>query len=1059
MRGIPYRKTGRFHERKTAWSAALLGIAMLGGGAAVLAGRLAPEIQSETRQAATARTVDFTRDIAPIFQTQCVTCHGAEIQQSGLRLDSEAAALEGSATEKVVVPGNSEASPLIRHLLGLEEPRMPFGGDPLSAEEIALIRAWIDQAAPAPAPVAAHPPSRTKHWAYIKPVRPEIPKVRDAQWVRNPIDNFVMARLAKEGLAPSPEAPRETLIRRLSLDLIGLPPSIEEVDAFVADQSPDAYEKVVDRLLASPHYGEKWARPWLDLGRYADSHGYEKDDLRTIWKYRDWVIEALNQDMSFREFTIKQIAGDMLPNPTTDQLIATGFHRNTLLNQEGGVDDEEARWETLVDRVNTTATVWLGTTLACAQCHNHKFDPFTQKDYYRFLAFFDNAQYKIANLGQGEGWVEEPELALPTPEQAARSEELNGEIARLQAELDTPTPALEAAQAQWEQEFKGTEAGWTPLRPSHFTSEGGATLTLLEDRSILAGGKNPEADTYTIEARTDLTGITGVRLEVLNDASLPHGGPGRDADGNFVLSVFEVEALPTDKSAAAQKVEFKDAVANDSQGGYGIKQLVKKSLWPTGWAVDVAAASAPLPRQAVFIPDKPFGFDGGTALTIRLKHAMRHAVRNIGRFRLSLATDAEPERITSVPARLRPVLDFPPAQRTEEQKSELAALYRSMTPLLKPTRDRIAELKKSLEGLGIVTTMVLRERASFERPVTHLRIRGSFLSPGERVTSAVPAVLPSLPEDQMPNRLGLAHWLVDDENPLTARVTVNHFWEQIFGRGLVETSEDFGTQGARPTHPELLDWLATEFMRQGWSMKALIRLIVTSATYRQSSRVTPELLERDAYNKLLARGPRFRVPAETVRDLTLAASGLLSPKIGGPSVFPYQPEGIWDRPYSDEKWELSKGEDTRRRGIYTFIRRTSPYPSLITFDAPSREFCTVRRVRTNTPLQALTTLNDPSHFEAAQALAKRLVKEAGLEASGRAAFGFRLCVARRPTAGEVGRIVAFYEQQLARFRQDADAARKVVGEEQSQASDAPELAAWTIVSNALLNLDETVTKE
>ncbi len=1037
----------------------MLAITMLVACAVVLAGRLAPAIEPEAQQTATARTVDFAHDIAPIFEGQCITCHGEAVQQSGLRLDSEAAALAGATSAKVIIPGNSEASPLVRRLLGVDEPRMPFGGDPLRDEEIALIRAWIDQSTATPAPVAAHAPKKPKHWAYVKPVRPEIPKVRNAQWVRNPIDNFVLARLEKEGLAPSPEATRETLIRRLSLDLIGLPPTIEEVDAFVADKSPDAYEKVVDRLLASPRYGEQWARPWLDMARYADSHGHEKDGLRTIWKYRDWVINALNQDMSFREFTIEQLAGDMLPNPTTDQLIATGFHRNTLLNQEGGVDDEEARWETLVDRVNTTTTVWLGTTLACAQCHNHKFDPFTQKDYYRFLAFFDNAQYTIANLGQGEGWVEEPELELPTSEQVAKSKELKEEIAKLQAALDTSTPELEAAQARWEQEFKQAESDWTVLRPSHFTSAGGASLALQEDGSILAGGKNPEADTYTVEPRTQLTGITGVRLEVMNDSTLPHGGPGRDADGNFVLTAFEVDAAPADKSQSVSRVEFKDAVANGAQQGYGINQVIKKSSWTTGWAVEVSEADGPLPRQAVFVPEKPFGFEGGTALTIRLKQEMRHAVRNIGRFRLSVTTGSDPVRVVGVPARLRPILEIPAALQTEEQKTKLAALYRSVAPLLKPTRDRIAELKKSLDGLGIVTTMIMRERVSYERPSTFLRIRGSFLSPGEKVYAAVPSALPSLPDNQMPNRLGLARWLVDEDNPLTARVTVNRFWERIFGRGLVETSEDFGTQGDIPTHPELLDWLATEFMHQGWSMKALIRLVVTSATYRQSSHVTPELFERDAYNKLLARGPRFRVPAETVRDIALAASGLLSPKIGGPSVFPYQPEGIWDRPYSDDKWEMSKGEDRYRRGIYTFIRRTSPYPSLITFDAPSREFCTVRRVRTDTPLQALTTLNDQAFFEAAQALARRVVKQSGPGPSDRAALGFRLCVSRRPTAAELQRIVAFSNQQLERFRQDAKAAREVVGEDHAQAADAAELAAWTMVSNALLNLDETVTKE
>jgi len=1028
--------------------------------------QIAPQPQAvHTPGAATASTANasqqdnYAAKIQPIFATHCVKCHGPDVQQNQLRLDSLAFALKGGLSRKVIIPGNSKDSPLVRRLLGLDEPRMPFKGESLPSDQIALIRAWIDAGAQGSESAATSQAKPQKHWAYIKPERPPIPAVKNTAWVRNPIDNFVLARLEKEALSPSPEADRETLIRRVSLDLIGLPPTPKEMDAFVADKSPNAYEKVVDRLLASPHYGERWARPWLDLARYADSNGYEKDDHRSIWKYRDWVINAMNQDLSFREFTIEQIAGDMLPNATNEQKMATGFHRNTLLNQEGGVDQEEARWETLVDRVNTTATVWLGSTLACAQCHNHKYDPFSQKDYYRFLAFFDNADYRILKLGQGEGWVQEPQLELPTPEQEAKSKELKAEIAKIQTELNTSTPELEAAQAKWENEMKAAETEWAVLRPTRFFSEHGATLGLMDDISILAGGRNPDADTYVVESTIHRLGITGLRIEVLKHPSLARGGPGRDPDGNFFLSDFEVEAAPADKSSPSQKIVIKDASADESQRGYDIKNLFNDKPKPKGWAVELSDANAPLRRQAIFIPEKPFGFDHGTTLTIRLKHQMAYSTRNIGRFRLSVSSAANPERIASVPARLRPVLDIPVAQRTTEQKNELASLYRSLSPLLQPTRDRIAELQKSLDKLGIATTMIMGERQSFEHPSTYLRVRGSYLSKGDKVYAGVPAVLPPLPENQLPNRLGLAHWLVDEENPLTARVTVNRFWEQYFGRGIVQTSEDLGTQGERPTYPELLDWLATEFMRQGWSMKAIHRLTVSSATYRQSSRVTPELVERDPYNKLLARGPRFRVEAEMARDIALAASGLLSPKIGGPSVFPYQPEGIWDRPYSNHRWQTSEGEDRYRRGIYTFIRRTSPYPSLTTFDAPSREFCTVRRVRTNTPLQALTTLNDPVFFEAARALAKRIMVEAGPDPSQRTTYGFRLCVSRHPDRKELEELVSFRDQQLERFRKDEKAASEVVKGVTNPPSDIADLASWTMVSNVLLNLDETITKE
>jgi len=1014
----------------------------------------------------------FATKVRPIFAARCYQCHGASLQQNGLRLDSLAAALRGSDSGKVIVPGDSTRSHLVRRLLALERPQMPYGGPPLEADEIKLIRDWVDSGAQGPdsiEPIATVKPA--KHWAYIKPVRPDLPKVNDAAWCRNPIDYFVLARLEKEGLKPSPEADKETLIRRVSLDLTALPPTPQEVDAFLADQSPDAYDKLVDRLLSSPHYGEKWAAPWLDLARYADSNGYEKDNLRVAWKYRDWVIDALNRDMPFKEFTIEQIAGDMLPNPTTEQLIATGFHRNTMLNQEGGVDHEEYRFYSLIDRVNTTASVWLGLTLGCAQCHNHKFDPLTQKNYYQFLAFFDNVEYKNLNLGQGEGHILEPEIELPTSDQEKKAKEIRGEISKLQSVLDTETPDLESEQAKWEEEMRAAEGQWTVLVPSQVASQGGATLTLLPDHSVLASGKNPDADTYAFDASTDRTTITGLRLEVLGDPSLPNGGPGRDPDGNFFLSDFDLETRPANGHGPPQTIIFKGAEADEAQGGYEIKRIVDKKRKPDsvqGWAIDDTLSSKVKLRQAILVAENPIGFEGGTLLTIHLKHRMLHAQRNIGRFRIAVTTMAEPLKTVHLEARLRPVLDMPAVERSAEQKSQLAAAYRALSPQLQPTRDQIAKLNKDLKDLGIVTALIVRERPGFARPSTNLHVRGAYLSQGELVYASVPSVLNPLPLDAMPNRLGLAEWLVSDDNPLTARVTVNHFWEQIFGHGIVETAEDFGSQGELPSHPELLDWLATEFMGDGWSMKKIKRAIVTSATYRQSSHVTPELVERDPYNKLLARGPRFRVTAETVRDIALAASGLLSPKIGGPSVFPYQPEGVWDEPYSGEKWVESSGGDRYRRGLYTFTRRTSAYPSLLTFDAPSREFCTVRRVRTNTPLQALTTLNDPTFFEAARALAVRVRKEAGPDAAARAAFAFRLCLSRKPKPDELNRVLAFYSQQFEHHKNDPKAAMEVVGAEKPKVASTvpapssqpdPDLAAWTMVSNVLLNLDETITKQ
>lgn len=720
------------------------------------------------------KRVDFVRDVRPILRASCVKCHGRVKSRGQLRLDNKAFALHGGVSGKVILPGNSRESRLVRLLTESHpEERMPQNAEPLSKAKIDVIRAWIDQGAVWP-DSASTDEKPERHWAYDPPVRPALPAVEQAAWVRNPIDAFILARLEREGWAPAPEAPRQTLIRRVSLDLTGLPPSPKEVDAFLADRSPDAYERLVDRLLASPHYGERWARPWLDLARYADTDGGSYDRPRAAWRYRDWVIAALNRDLPFDRFTIEQLAGDLLENATLEQKIATGFHRNTVKNEEMGVDLDEARWEALLDRVETTATVWLGTTITCARCHNHKYDPFTQRDYYRLLAFFERA--------------EDQDLPLETP------------------------PA----------------------------------------------GK--------------------------------------------VATAFDIPTVP-----------------------------------------------------------------------------------------------------------------------------------------------------------------VIMERPSAERPATHLRIKGGYANKGERVVAGTPAALHPMRPGAPPNRLGLAQWLVDEENPLVARVTVNRFWAELFGRGLVETPEDFGRRGQRPSHPDLLDWLATEFRRVGFSMKRIHRLIVTSATYRQSSRVTPAHLDKDPENRLLARAPRLRMEAEMIRDVVLAASGQLSRKIGGPSVFPPRPDDLGFMPNNkgEAPWTLSEGEDRYRRGLYTFWRRTAPYPAFTTFDAPSREATTVARPRTNTPLQALTGLNDPAFFDAARGLARRMILEAPPTPRARAAYGFRLCITRHPDAGELDALVAAYRRDLAHFRERPAAAHAVVNGSASAPvqTDLSELAAWTVVANVLLNLDETLTRE
>jgi hypothetical protein len=1044
--------------------------------AAVIAGSaLGASLRAQTP----APAVDYARDVRPILESRCYECHGTKKTRGRLRLDVKSAALKGGMTGPAVIPGNADDSLMIRRVLGLDgEDRMPLDKDALPADQIATLRQWIAKGAPWPddpagtsAAVTLAPEDAPQHWAYRRPVRPMPPAVAHTAWPKNPIDQFVLARLEKEGLTPSPEASKEALIRRVSLDLTGLPPTLAEIDAFVADSRPDAYEQLVDRLLASPHYGERWARPWLDLARYADSNGYEKDNLRTMWEYRDWLIKALNADMPFDEFTIEQLAGDMLPNATRDQLIATGFNRNTLLNQEGGIDVEEARWETLIDRVNTTGTVWLGTTIACAQCHNHKYDPFSQRDFYRMVAFYDNGQYSVYGQPGGDHWIQEASLDITTPDQEVKRSKFVAELKDLNAQLTDPSPDLDLAQSAWEKDMAQTATQWAAIKPSAAHADK-ATLTVRDDGSVLASGVHAGVDRYVLDlSLPDGSAITGVRLEALPDASLPKGGPGRDYYGNFVLTGFH---LTLNSGHDDAPVTFSDAASDDQNGG-DVKDLLKppertyaRDVAP-GWSIDATRDVTRLPRQAVFVPAAPIAATAGTRARLTLAFDGGAVGQALGCFRLSITTATTPLKAVSIRAKTRALLAVPEATRTEDDQKRIRTEYRAAADSLKPTRDRIEALNKQLEQLGIVPALVMSERPTFDRPSTFFHERGAYLSPGERVYAATPGVLPPMAEDQMPNRLGLARWLVSPANPLTARVTANRAWEQFFGRGIVETSEDFGTQGSPPSHPELLDWLATEFVHLKWSQKALHRLIVTSATYRQDANASEALIEKDPYNRLFARGPRFRMEAEMIRDVALSAGGLLSGKIGGPSVFPLQPDGIWDNPYSDAKWVTSDGEDKYRRGLYTFIRRTSPYPAFLTFDATSREFCTVRRIRTNTPLQALTLLNDEAFFEAARALAGRTMSEvpatAGLDGSAleraRAAHAFRLCTSRTPTDFETARIVRSYAAQLGHYRARPMDAAKVLKEERAigkAGAAQAERAAWTLVANALLNLDETVTK-
>ncbi len=1004
--------------------------------------------------------------VQPIFASACYACHSGAEPKGGLDLSVKSLALKGGNSGPVIIPGNSSDSRLLKRVLGANgERQMPLAGRPLTSEQIAVVTRWIQEGANWPDTLSVSKTPAPKHWAYVKPVRPSPPAVMDAAWVRNAIDRFVLARLEKEGLKPSPEASKETLIRRVSLDLIGLPPTPVEIDEFISDTRVDAYERLVDRLLSSPRYGERWATPWLDLARYGDSNGLRNDRQREAWPYRDWVIKALNQNMPFDQFTIEQLAGDLLPNATVDQKIATGFVRSSTLQDEGGTDPAENNWNAQLDRASTVGTVWLGSTVACAQCHNHKFDPFTQKQFYQLVAFFNNVAFssggksKVADRRLTS--FTEPMLDLATPYQAKQRDEIMVEINELKKQLNDPSPELQKRQANWERAVLDFEKQWQPLHPSRLATTGGTILTPAADDSALASGNNPAVEDYILEAKVPVDEITAFRIEALPDPSLPRGGPGRDYYGNFMVYDIKVEA----GSGQLTKVAFKEITSDDpaprlvANDDTNSKQL---------WLVDAThqsrgnveeGKSAPSQRlrvQLLLIPEKPLKLESGGLLRVTIQQKAEIPGVNLGRFRVSVTAAANPKSALEVPALLRPVLSIPPEKRTSQDAEELTAQYRKVAVELAPVRQKIDELTKRIKDLKIVTTLVMDENPDNLRPSAYMHDRGAFVAKGDLVQADVPAFLGPLPTGVPFNRLGLAKWLVSRDNPLTARVTVNHFWQTIFGRGIVETAEDFGTQGSAPSHPELLDWLATEFMDK-WDVKALQRLIVTSSTYRQSSAATPTLLERDPSNSLLARGPRFRVEAEMVRDIALAAAGILSSKMFGPPVKPYQPAGLWDgfpgTKLDDDRWLVSPGEDRYRRGLYVFVRRSVRYPSMTVFDAPSRETCTARRDRTDTPLQALATLNDPAFFETAQAMARRIEKEGGSTASARAVYGFRLVTARKPAADELDMLLSAFEKKRQYFEKNQKEAEALCGKPDA------ELAAWTIFSNALLNLDEILTKE
>jgi hypothetical protein len=978
--------------------------------------------------------VDFAKDIAPIFKSKCANCHGKDVQSGGLRLDTVEGIRKGGVTGRLFEPFKSADSLLLKRILGKDgQARMPMGFAPLSDQATAKITTWIDQGA------VMFDPKNTKHWAYLSPKRLPLPAVGKKGWVRNPIDSFVLARLEKEGLSPSPEASRETLARRAALDLTGLPPTVQELDQFLADKAPGAYERYVDRLLASPHYGERMARIWLDLARYADTNGYEKDLPRQMSAWRDWVIGAFNRNLPYDQFTVEQLAGDLLPNPTRDQLVATGFHRNSMLNDEGGIDAEEFRVIAVIDRVDTTATTWLGSTLACAQCHDHKYDPFSQRDFYSFFAFF--------NQSEDNGRDMTPILRLPTEAQTRELTAIDTEIEKVNHSIAEATPALTANMADWDRRIA---SNWVIGKPE--AKAEAATLTVLDDSSVLASGTDLVADTYVVEVPTKgLESLAGVRIEAIPDPSLPQKSSGRDINGNFVISRVDAQIRHADGSLSP--VAFKSAKADFSQQDFNPQSTIGAE--GLGWAIAGFQPENRVLHQLFVFLGEQIPVSDGDHVVVTLKHAARFPHHNVGRFRISLTSDLRLGDIPPPVAEVQRIIEVPVANRTKDQQKKLADYYASVAPELSALNKRLKTLRENrlaIEGRE-PTTLIMRD-LQVARPNKLLK-RGDFRTPGESVLPASPKVMggPVYRQD----RLGLAKWIVSPKNPLTARVEVNRLWEQCFGRGLVATPEDFGSQGEPPTHPELLDWMATEMIGRKWDVKAMLRLIVTSATYRQSSRITPKLLQKDPNNLLLARGARFRVEAEMVRDVALAASGRLTPTIGGPSVMPPQPPGIWENSFTfydtKDRWVDETGPNRYRRGLYTYWRRTAPFPMALTFDLKSRDMCVAHRFRTNTPLQALNTLNDPLFVECAGKLGVTMAKR-GL------AYGFRACTSRAPKPSEVKALEELRKAAYARFSGDGPGAAKFLRAAgiAEKAQLTTQNAAWIVVANTILNLDETITR-
>ncbi len=996
--------------------------------------------------------IDFNQDIRPILSENCYHCHGqdAEGRKGDLRLDLEEEAKKSVDGHAAISPKSRDKSKAWELLLTKDmDERMPppKSKRKLTAKEIELLGTWIDEGA-----------QYAPHWAYIPPTRNAVVSGSKA------IDQLVADRLKKEQLEALPEADPRTLLRRVSLDLSGLPPTPSEISAFLTDPSDQAYEKVVDRLLNSKRFGERWARPWLDAARYADSNGFQADQLRDSWAYRDWLIDALNANMPFDQFTIEQLAGDLLPNSSLSQKIATGFHRTVTCNVEAGVHPEENRYNQVVDRVNTTGTVWLGTTLACVQCHDHKYDPFSMKDYYGIFSFFNNTPLEVENpSGKGVSFnFYGPKMPLPVDDSVTKKKtQLASQIKELDKHRQNFTADKAGGRKAWEARMLASlkdPPEWHELKITKFTSAGDETFKILDDQSVLITGRVPGTAHYEITSETKLSGITAFKLEALTHDQLPGKGPGRGDDerSNFILSEFEVRAS-SPGSPNIQLIELISAQADFSQNSWDVKNAIDGNQ-KTGWAI---APQFHKPHWAIFRTAQPCGSKtSSTSLRFTLDQNYGRG-RTLGRVRL-LALVGDPNAV-EIPEGITATLQTRPQKRNKKQQSDLEKFYIKTNPELQQLEAMLAQSKKQLAALPSPSTLVMVEMDKARE--THVMKRGNYLSPAEKVSASTPKSLHPFKAGLPGNRLGFAKWLMDPANPLVARVTVNRWWAELFGHGLVSTIEDFGTQSTPPSHPKLLDWLAVEFMESGWDMKHTLKTIVLSDTYRRDSKVTPSLLKEDPANRFYARGPRFRMSAEMIRDNALTVSGLLSTKMHGPPIMPYQPTGIWRQVGRNEpKWIEEKDEDRFRRGVYVVWRRAAPYPSFVNFDAPDRSACLVKRPRTNTPLQALTLMNDPAYVEIALALAGRIIRERPNEdIAARIDHGFELVLGRQPTKQERSYLVEVFQERFQHLQSAPADAAQIVKNGGSYIKlpariPAKEMAAWFYIASILLNLDETINK-